>query len=327
LIQTVLGHVNPNDLGICHSHEHLFLAKGHPHKVHPDLWMDDYARTVQELTEFRDAGGMAIVDAQPLGCGRMERELVNASLDTGVHVIASTGFHKLAFYPDDHWIRSLNEERLAELFADELTHGMRTGTDRDHPFGEQVQQLDAKAGLIKTAVDAERMADSDKRWFLAAAAAAVETGASLMCHTEGPEQALWLSDFYEKAGVPPQKLIMCHLDRVLTKPEVSRELGRRGIYLEYDTIGRFKYHDDESEARWIVSMLEHGLEDRLLLGLDTTRARMKAYGGEIGLTYLQDQFLPLLLAMGAGKENIRKMMVDNPAQAFAVGLQGRRGLA
>lgn len=317
-IQTVLGVLEPERLGFCHSHEHLFLAEGFPATLNPDLCIDDIELTVEELQTFRTSGGQAIVDAQPLGCGRMERELAEASERTGVHIVASTGFHKLAFYPRDHWIRTMDEEELAELFKSELVRGMLTGTDKGHPASEQAVRLEAKAGLIKTAVDAERMADPDKKWFAAAAEAAKAAGAAIMCHTEGPDQALWLLDFYERRGIEPSRVILCHLDRRLERMDVNLELAGRGAYLEYDTIGRYKYHDDESEARWISAMLEAGHEDRLLLGLDTTRARLRSYGGGIGLTFLRNVFLPLLQAEGVTSAQMAKLMVHNPARAFAM---------
>jgi len=314
-IRTVLGDIEPRRLGFCHSHEHLFLAPGFPQTVNKDLLIDDYALTLRELRSFREIGGEAIVDAQPLGCGRMEAELLRVSEEAGVHVVASTGFHKLAFYPPDHWIRKLGEKELTELFIGELEDGMLSGTDRLEP--EAAERVQGRAGQIKTAVDAERMADPDKRWFAAAAAASLKTGAPIMCHTESAAQARWLLSFYLERGVPAESVILCHLDRTLDDPDAHLELTGQGAYLEYDTIGRFKYHSDEEEAKWIARMLAAGLEDRLLLGLDTTRARLAAYGGWPGLRHIAQRFLPLLALEGATGEQLVKLMEKNPAKAFS----------
>lgn len=314
-IQTVRGLLPQEKLGFCHSHEHLFLAPGHPATVNPDLRIDDYALTVEELLAFREAGGEAVIDAQPLGSGRMEAELIRASEETGIHIVASTGFHKLLLYDERHWIRRYTTEELRDVFIGELTTGMFVGADVSDPD----RRIAGKAGIIKTAVDAERMLDPDKRWFEAAAAAANATGATLLCHIETAEQAVWLCDYYESRGIAPEKIVICHLDRKLDRPEVHRQLADRGVYLEYDTIGRYKYHNDEAEAKWIAGMLSSGYEDRLLLGLDTTRARLRSYGGAIGLTHLQAVFLPLLREFGASETQLRKLMIDNPAHAFVLG--------
>jgi len=314
VVRTVRGDIAKSELGFCHSHEHVFLADGYPATLSPALRIDDYEATVAELQDFRAAGGRAMVDCQPLGCGRMERALVEASGEADVHLIASTGFHKLAFYPGDHWIRRLPREELRDVFIHELRSGMYTGTDAGAP----ASFLDAKAGVIKTAVDRERMDDPDKRWFAAAADASLATGAPIVGHTETHEEAVWMAHYYLERGIRPDNVILCHLDRTTERPETHRELARLGVYLEYDTIGRFKYHSDEDEARLLLRMLEWGLGERVLLGLDTTRARLKRYGGDIGWTYLFERFFPLLERFGVGAEAIRQWMVANPAEAFSI---------
>ncbi len=313
-VRTVRGDIPKAALGFCHSHEHVFLADGHPAKLSPALRIDDYGASLAELRDFREAGGRAMVDCQPLGCGRMERALVAASREADVHLVASTGFHKLAFYPEDHWIRRLTREELRDVFVHELTVGMYEGTDAAKPAA----YLEARAGVIKTAVDRERMEDEDKRWFAAAADASIATGASIVGHTETHEDAVWMAHYYLERGVPPSNVILCHLDRTTERPETHRDLARLGVYLEYDTIGRFKYHSDEDEAELLLRMVDWGLEDRVLLGLDTTRARLKRYGGDIGWTYLIETFLPLLARYGVSAAAIRRWTVDNPAEAFAV---------
>ena len=87
--------------------------------------------------------------------------------------------------------------------------------------------------------------------------------------------------------------------------------------LEYDTIGRFKYHDDESECRLIAHMIEQGYEKQLLLSLDTTAQRLASYGdSSIGLTYLLRKFIPLLKRFGVSDQTIDSIMIGNPMRIF-----------
>ncbi|MEK8126619.1 hypothetical protein WMW72_01715 [Paenibacillus filicis] len=313
-IQTVRGVIDSGELGFCHSHEHLFLEAGHPSSLNPALCLDDYDKTLAELRLLRGVGGRAVVDAQPLGCGRMEASLLDASVETGMHLIASTGFHKLDFYNEHHWIRRYDQERLTEIFIHELTIGMYVGTDREEP-GDFIP---ARAGIIKTAMDEQRMNDPDKRWFYAAADAALRTGAPILCHIESYEQAEALASFYMERGVPAGQIIICHLDRSLDQPLAHRRLAEQGLYLEYDTIARYKYHGDEEEAALIRQMMDWGLERQVLLGLDTTRQRMKSYGGAIGLDFIAERFIPLLRQYGVTEKQVHRMMVLNPADAFAM---------
>ena len=87
--------------------------------------------------------------------------------------------------------------------------------------------------------------------------------------------------------------------------------------LDYDTIGRFKYHDDESEIALIRHMIENGHADQLLLSLDTTRERLGAYGGKISLNYIIERFAKLLLDAGVSETEIRRITIDNPKRVFS----------
>ena len=65
-------------------------------------------------------------------------------------------------------------------------------------------------------------------------------------------------------------------------------IAATGVYLDYDTIGRFKYHSDEEEVALLRHMCERGYTQRLLLSLDTTAQRMAAYGGDVLVTKIKD---------------------------------------
>jgi phosphotriesterase-related protein len=151
LIMTVTGPVTNTELGFCHSHEHLFIHDGQSAKVNSALRIDSWHETLSELMLFKKVGGRSIIDAQPLGCGRMADMLVRASIESKINVIAATGFHKLNFYPADHWIHTIDENKLTDLFQDELENGMYTDGDTAIP----AKRIIAKPGIIKTASDLE----------------------------------------------------------------------------------------------------------------------------------------------------------------------------
>jgi predicted metal-dependent phosphotriesterase family hydrolase len=311
-IETVSGAITPGELGFCQAHEHLFIASGHCETIVSSLRIDDYNLTLRELEHYRNAGGVSLVDAQPVGCGRMAQHLARAAKEAGVNIIASTGFHKLEFYPPGHWIHTTPKESLAELFIGELTKGMHS--DGDHAWPSR--RLAPKAGVIKVAVGVKGPSDEYERLLDAAAAASCATSSPLLCHTEMGKGAIQLVDFLMSRGVPAKSIILCHLDRT-TDVVLNKEAASTGVYLEYDTIGRFKYHSDKEEIDLINFMIDAGFQDQLLLGLDTTRERLTSYGGSIGLDYLWVSFIPQLLNSGVSAECVEKMTVANPAVAFA----------
>jgi len=312
-IQTVCGNIAAGDLGFCHSHDHIMVAKGKSFEIDPALCIDDYEKSLDELNLFKSVGGGAIVDCQPVGAGRMSAELVNLSAQSNVHIVASTGFHKMAFYEDGHWIFSFNGEQMEEIFVHELTHGMYTNTENTPPSNFHT----AKAGAIKVAYDIVGLTSQYIKLFKAAAAAQKKTNAPMIIHIDNGCNPLILDDFLTECDIAHQKRIYCHLDRAVDDINIHIELCKRGSYVEYDTIHRLKYHSDTREIAIIKCMLDAGFSDRILLGLDSTSKRLKAYGGEPGLDYIKTLFIPMMETEGIKRHIAEGFMLINSAKAFA----------
>lgn len=327
-IHTITGTIAPEELGFTQCHEHLMLSKGESWRCNPALWMDDVEASVKEVEAYRDIGGSALVEAQPVGCNRVSVCLQKISRRTGVQIVASTGFHKMQFYPKGHWIRHTNRNRLARLFIEELTQGMYVGTDHTSPFeGEAPTRLvgikgkacqsGARAGIIKTALDICGLEGVYKELFRAAAAAQKETDAPMMVHIEPGSDPLQLVSFLEKEGVGLERVYFCHMDRACRDWKIFRIVLDSGVLLEFDTIGRFRYHSDEKELELIKQVLAES-EDQLLLSLDTTRTRLKSYCEDaIGLTYILEVFLPMMREEGISEGQIQKIFVGNPGRILA----------
>jgi len=313
-IRTVLGDIAPESLGFTHCHEHIFIERDKSAVINPALLLDDYGKSLRELKLFREAGGSALVDAQPVMAGRMAECLLKASQDSGIHIIASTGFHKTCFYYEDSYIFNKTEQEIAELYISEIMHGMLTSKQTG------TQRTDARAGIIKVAVDSGGIfADKTyEKLHLAAAAAQVETGVPVMCHIEAGADAEELIRFYTDAGVPAQCLWLAHLDRADDDIGHHKAVASWGTYLEYDTIARPKYHSNAHECKLIMDMLAAGYGSKLLLGLDSTRERLESYGGKVGLTYLHDVFVPYLKSNGVTEDEVLGLIYDNPREALLI---------
>jgi phosphotriesterase-related protein len=318
-IRTVTGDIDIGALGFTHCHEHLFTGRMEGVDLEERLIIDSFRRSRMEARAFYRLGGRALVDAQPFGAGRNARVLRKLSEDTGLHIIAATGFHTSRFYPRDAWVNTAGEDEIADLLISEIHDGMYKFDPAD-PF--QVQSH-IRAGIIKIATGERGLTPLYEKIFRAAVKAHKITGAPIMTHTElaqfGYEQAVFLTE----AGVSPEHIIVSHMDRVIDVDSNSRLAGM-GVFLQYDTIARFKYHSDEDELSLIGEMVARGFGNRILLGMDTTRERMKAYGGEIGLDYIMTNFLPMLIGTGLEKY-AEDFMISNPRRAlcFAYGGVGQ----
>ena len=303
MIQTVLGRVLPETLWHFQPHEHLFVHPTPASKKSPALEISSEEKSLAELLEYRQKGGGAIADAQPLGAGRDARVLRELSRKSGVSIVAVTGYHVDMFYREGDPLPSLGEEALYERFSRELREGCE----------ECVEVL---PGAVKAAIGPAGSLDKFRARLRAAARAAADAGTALILHTQAGEDAVDAVRICGDCALAPERILVCHVDRQAEDFSVHEAVAKTGAYLEYDTIGRFKYHDDPSEIRLILHMLERGYGDKLLLALDTTAARLQSYGGEIGLTYLLERFLPALRRQGVSEEEIAQMTRRNPAKAL-----------
>jgi phosphotriesterase-related protein len=271
--------------------------------------MDDMEKSNAELAAYRAAGGTALVDAQPVRCGRMEEALVNASSRTGVHIIAVTGFHRMVFYEEGGFPASWTEQQLADLFESEVTKGMTLKNGR---------RIAACAGMIKAAIETDGVyADStSERLFGAVAQAASISGAPVLIHTEPNADILEMIDFFGSASIAPYRLIICHMDRTRYDMGYHKEVLSTGANLCYDSVNRLKYLSHEKEIELIKAMIEAGFEEQLLLSLDTTNQRMRAYGADMGLDYILKDFITMLREHGVHESAIENMTAHNARKAL-----------
>ena len=95
------------------------------HQTDHPVCFADRKKLVQELLAFKGAGGSAVVQWTPLGLNRRMTALGKISAETGVHVVAATGFHRMEHYAP-HWrgiedqlafLRFLREEVQPQLAA------------------------------------------------------------------------------------------------------------------------------------------------------------------------------------------------------------------
>src|SRR5690606_27779874 len=166
------------------------------------------------------------------------------------------------------------------------------GRDRYDYTGPLAARLEARAGVLKAATEYHDMGPIHLKLFQAVAMAHHETGAPVSTHTTMGTHALEQVATLERFGVPPDAVIVGHVDR---NPDFSyhEAIAKTGAFLDYDGASRVKYWPDGVIAELICRMFEAGLGSHVLLGSDlATRSSRTSYGGGPGLGYLLDVFLP-----------------------------------
>ena len=84
IVRTVLGDIDPAELGPCDAHEHLFLDT----PAQPGEEFLDVDKAIEEAATLVVAGGRSLVDWTPIGLGRDLDGLEAVSRATGLHVVA-----------------------------------------------------------------------------------------------------------------------------------------------------------------------------------------------------------------------------------------------
>ena len=305
-VNTVTGPIAPAALGHCQPHEHVFVRPTPASEKNPALRIDDEALSARELRNYRAAGGDSLIDCQPVGAGRDAFALRRVSEASGIAIVAVTGYHLPGFYPEGHWIFTDDVSALRERFLAELTEGIP-----DPEGGAPVLP-----GAVKAAIGKDGPDGRFSVCLRAAAGAAVRAGVPLILHTEYGAGAVEAVKLCEAEGLDPARIALCHVDRQAEDFGPHEAVARTGAYLEYDTVGRFKYHDDASEVRLIRHMLSLGYGERLLVSLDTTSARLASYGGAPGMAYILRDFIPMLAEAGVSEPEIQAITRQNPRRLF-----------
>jgi phosphotriesterase-related protein len=187
-----------------------------------------------------------------------------------------------------------------------------------------VHILTIRPGFIKTAVDKGPLSEIDQKLVRAAAKTHLQTGLTIACHTGEARAALAVLKQVQNAGVDPSGLIIVHADGIADF-KVHTELAIAGAWIECDGVS------EESIKRHVVlikKMLDAGFGKQLLISHDAGWYRVGE--GQAGkekirpYTAISDKLIPALKAAGITDAELDKLLIKNPAKAFAVRLRKRQ---
>ena len=305
-VMTVRGWVDPAELGITDAHNHIWIepVPGVPPGF-PRL--DDQTAILAELLDYRQAGGGSIVDCQPSGCGRNGHKLLELSKASGVHVVASTGFHRRKYYPPNFWLFEASAAQACDLFMTAIENNILEASEVSESL---------RVGLIKIAGEAQ-LEDTPPALLEAAAEACRRTGTAIAIHTEQGSQAERFLEYFQRRGVDPQRLVICHIDK---RPDTGlhRELAQAGALLEYDTFYRPKYKPEMNVWPLLEELTKDGLASNIALATDMAESELwSRLGNGPGLAGFMTIVRSRLKNMGIPLPTIDRLMGGNIADRLA----------
>ncbi len=304
-IQTVLGPIACENLGITLMHEHTFVdAWEWGGRLDYNSTVDDQELLVEELEYYRRAGGASLVDLTSGGLGRNPVGLQRLSAATGLHIVMGAGWYRERVYPP--CVMELSTNHLAEMVIKEF----RGGTD-----GTEV-----RPGVIGE-IGTERfyITPAEERVFRACARAQLETGAAIATHTTHfGDLALEQITILTEEGVQPDRIIIGHLGERRDAKDVLA-VAAKGVYVSIDHVGRPASAGTQPElqrAQNVFETVRAGYLDRVLISMDICANSLMHWNGGHGYDYLLLKFLPMLTDLGLTRKEIQTILVENPQRVL-----------
>ena len=344
-IQTVLGPIDPAQLGITMAHEHLVVdvecnfimpeeatAKSMiDMKVSQDNIRDatkywttmkdnthlyNEKKTIEEVYKYRLAGGNSIVDVTSIGIGRDPLALARISRATDLNIVMGGSYYVPLSYPKD--MDSKTEDSIHEGIVQDIESG--------------VGETGIKTGVIGEIGNHFPMSNNEAKVLRASARAQIETGAPILIHPgfhkDSPKAIM---KTLLGAGANPENTIVGHL-AITFDLNTILELAQSGCYLEFDTFGiewtsmsaaqstddtGYTVPSDNERLDMLESLIDAGYEDRILLAQDNfIKIQMTEFGGK-GYAHILENIVPRMKSRNWPDSVIDKILINNPSRAFS----------
>ena len=339
-VQTVLGSIAPQAMGITLPHEHLLIdfkvmfaepaaasdkgrawepvslanlgwVRQHFNANLDNLRLTDEQVAADEIRLFKHAGGSTVVDPTPRTLARDPLALARIARATGMNVIMGSGYYVAASHPPDMDGKSV-DDLAREMIADVTVGAGDSGV---------------RAGLLGEIGTTYPLTDNERKVLRAAVVAQRQTGAPLMVHPgRHPRMPMEIAELVQKEGGDVARTIMCHIDRTISDVRAVIDLAQTGIWLEYDLFGlensyypynpSFDMPNDGGRMAHVLALIAAGHGERLLLSHDIAyKTSLVKYGG-YGYHHLLVNVVPRLRAKGVDDAGLHRLLVDNPRRAF-----------
>ncbi|HBD5865810.1 TPA: phosphotriesterase-like protein, partial [Escherichia coli] len=106
---------DPTGYTLAHEHLHIDLS-GFKNNV--DCRLDQYAFICQEMNDLMTRGVRNVIEMTNRYMGRNAQFMLDVMRETGINVVACTGYYQDAFFPEHVATRSVQE--LAQEMVDEI---------------------------------------------------------------------------------------------------------------------------------------------------------------------------------------------------------------
>ena len=311
-VQTVLGPVDADRLGVTLMHEHVFILSPEVQQNWPTGWDEEtaVAKAVDRLNELAAAGVSTIVDLTVVGLGRDIRLVKRVAEQVDLNIVVATGLYTYDALPHYFDYRSAafrpdNIDALEEFFLVDIEDGIA---------GSGV-----RPGILKCATDKPGVTPGVERVLRAVAKVHRRTGIPISTHTHAPtHRGLEQQRIFESEGVDLSRVVIGHSGDS-TDLEYLEALIQAGSTLGMDRFGVDIYCPTEQRIETVVRLCDMGWTSQLVLSHDAA-CHVDWFDAELlrqsapnwHFLHLTNDIIPQLRDRGVTEAQVKTMMVDTP---------------
>lgn len=324
-VNTVLGPIPSNSLGVTLMHEHIIFG-------YAGWYADETIAPFQKkrimeaalpvLLDIKNAGIDTIVDATTNDSGGRDgkclKVLKELARKSRLNIILATGLTYDQHGASAYWKtrqemlnRNIKEE-ISQLFIAEIMHGIKNSG--------------IKAGVIKVGTSQGQITPYEEVVLKAAARAQSETGVPIITHTEGPTMGPQQADILIGAGANPKQIMIGHMNNSEDTSYHLSILERPDVSLGFDRTGMGLLPSHNKIVSIISELCRKGFNSRICLSHDYIVAMLgrpspwpepiKPLLADFYPTFIIQKLIPALMEAGITREQIDEIMIRNPQRLF-----------
>lgn len=312
MINSVNGLLAVDKLGTTLMHEHILQANWSMRMSFKD-WFD-YDSFIEWAAEdakrTKEIGVQTLVEQTPVCLGRDIHAVRDVADQTGMQIIASTGF----FYIENQWMFLRSEGNFVKWLMKDIEEG--------------IQDTDIKPGLIKCGTDTPGVTDINRILLKAHAEASKKSGLPIATHSWYKNRSgISQMEIFEEAGLNPKKILIGHCGDTNDLAYLE-ELLRRGCFIGLDRFGDEAKNSLENRVNTLINLCDRGWIKQIMISHDyvsfvdmgnfewQTKRLQDTDDASYNSRYIHRFALPMLRARGFKDAEINRLMTENPRAYF-----------
>ncbi|MFI5169086.1 MAG: phosphotriesterase [Vicinamibacterales bacterium] len=304
-VNTVRGSIDASSMGTTLVHEHVLVDFGGAATASRSRYDAEavFRTALPHLTEVQKRGCRTLVECTPAYLGRDPQLLARLSEASGLQILTNTGYYGAA-----------NDVAIPKHAYDETPSQLAARWTAEFEAGIEGTRI--RPGFVKIGVDAGPLSAIDRKLVEAGALTHLATGLTLAIHTGNGVAAHEILGVLGTNGVSPEAYVWVHAQNE-ADPASRGRAADEGAWVELDGVSPKSL---DAHVAAVVDLRARKRLDRVLVSQDAGWYHVgEPDGGNYrSYAFLFDSFVPALRTAGLTEGEIRTLLVENPARAFAV---------